>query len=469
MSRSGLPRARFSFEKVFNRTAGDNPSLYLGTNHQTGEKALYVMEHTTKSLPDAAGITLPKKPNTMDKLEWRKKRHPSGNTAVIKHAHKIMPPLRDGSTAERFKHLLTDSSTSLPTDVALKCYDPKPPKTTGRFEKNAHNGETFLASKGEFACVFRHNRKLFFAMEWIEGSELFDVLIDASRPKLTAPELLLLFKGYFAQIDLMHKTTGLPFNDLKPENIMAQPKTGKPRKLNPVDVDSIGSSMVTESYLSIEDYRYLLKHGEINASFACDYRTLANVFAVACYWLTSKYLSYDAFKIREQDRYIAKATTEEEDGIADSRAILEDRYHRRIVHQTFARLKAGENPFTEPTAEFEMYQIRRDIHLLLMAITQHTKKNKTKLAADNPLLTQTPRVKTSIIALLNGVDETDITAHKAVLLSLVQQLLPIMPDVIAGMEGDLFYYSDYQTTAPPLTLGEEVDPSEATAKAYKYK
>ena len=355
-------KSPYGLKKVYQRDKRDSESesLYLATNNTTGEQALYSALHNAHSNPDEDGIVLEDKPDEVSAGEWRMMRYASGMTSIVKPLKKISPPFIAGSPTARYaeSHRLSEHSTTLPSAIALKCYT-----APGDLSRLVAFDEAKLAAsieqrRGKFAIALRNNDKPFYASEWIEGKELYDVFTDDSIERPTTVQFLLLFQQYMQEVTEIQNITGKPLVDLKPSNIIAEIKNKEIVALHPIDyANQTPGKVYTICYLSELDRNAIAAdpRKRYHPSFASDYRTLATVFAVSCLHLTGKHLSYKDIGSKRQNIY--RGTTGKEPGLLWGPA---DEF-RPVIHDIFEQLSDGINPFESPSIQFRQIQLQHDI------------------------------------------------------------------------------------------------------------
>ncbi|MDF1796131.1 MAG: serine/threonine-protein kinase [Coxiellaceae bacterium] len=450
----------YSLTKVYERTQGDAglESLYVASNHKTGERALYSALHNPKMRRDDDGHLFPVKPTYFSTIDWRKARYDSGATSVVKPLTKCLPPFESGSLISDFaaSFKLTADSSTLPNKIALKCYTGF--TYTTKEHDEARYAESLEHKRGKFATSFTNNNKIFYASEWIKGKSLFDAILDQTLEKVTIQRYLLLFQRYMSEVAEIHRLTDAPLVDIKPENIMAEIENGRIMALHPIDYASVTpGELYTLGYLSRTDITaiYSSSDTKFHPSMASDFRSLSIVFAVGCCNFTRGYLAYIDIG---QSATIYQGTYG-----SNSRTVYGpyDQF-QPVVHDIFKQLTDGRNPFTAPSYSFIKIQLQNDIDVAIGHLTKaiDSMPNLT-VATDNPLILRqrSKYVKLSIYmgeahsiqsALSNP--DADLTQSKHDIHGLINKLIELSPGIKSKITDSCFYADEYLIPLKPQAV-----------------
>lgn len=483
-SREDTP-APYSLVKIHERkkSGTEVESLYLATNELTGERALYSALHNTQSKPDNIGeVRYKEKPGSMSQINWRKQRYASGVTSIVKPLTKLSIPHPDGSIAAIFAESLelTEENSTLPNAIALKCYTA--PGDTSKLVNfdDAKYAASIEQQRGNFAVALMNNDKPFYASEWIDGKELFDVLVSPTgvRPTPTAPQLLLLFQRYIKEVTDIHEITGLPLVDLKPANILAKMAHNEIRGLHPIDYACRKpGSAFTRSYLSTTDIDAIQSHPmkKYKPSFASDFRSLSIVFAASVSKLMpGKYLGFDQVRTRGISHYKGTYTNK-----VGGRWGPKDEF-QLAVQGIFTTLAEGENPFKAPGDDLLKVQLQNDLDMIKGYLQATLDRFPPKPKVSTPLtkcleffhatfakyMALADRISTS----LNRED--DLCSVKAELVELSRKVATSrevatrFPDIESLIKQNCFYAEDY--LSPTSDQAEPKPEARAEAGAGSY-
>ncbi|MDF1796846.1 MAG: hypothetical protein P1U63_09945 [Coxiellaceae bacterium] len=109
---------------------------------------------------------------------------------------------------------------SLPKKLAIKIFDIGGDLSPDEQKASAQAAVALYTELDQFATWFESNGKIYLAMEWYGDHDLFVEINRQLHKKLTAEQLILNFQKLLHKVDKLHKLTGKPINDIKPENMI---------------------------------------------------------------------------------------------------------------------------------------------------------------------------------------------------------------------------------------------------------
>ncbi|MDF1759237.1 MAG: hypothetical protein P1U40_01740 [Coxiellaceae bacterium] len=347
------------------------------------------------------------------KLEQRKERASYvGGFSIVKPAELL-------STVE--------GDNKIPKKLAVKIYDTHSKLSSREQELSAKAAVRCYNALDQFATWFKGNGKVYLIMEWHGDKDLFDTATEEGGKVFSTEEVIIAFQKLLHKIDTLHKLTGKPVGDIKPENMIAiYDVTGKLTDIAIVDVESnqiAAAGPWTPQYQFKSEIAATLTSGSLNMrhTIETDCHALATVLAILSDYKTdTRELSTEA-RIDSFDYPSSLSGTKRVEHIETDRrryplARIKNPAASRAIHALYATLATGKLPINENIPfELSIFNLQQDCKSFFGSIRQQQRVEH----AYDPTLFSTRTESADFIAtreimydLIKRLNATDITAEQ---------------------------------------------------------